>query len=200
MLTTTESDATSSSSSSAAASEIATLIRGRRTIHDFAPEAPPAGLIAEALEDARWAPNHHLTQPWRFYHVGPETREQIARLNADLLAERKGIAAGEEKYQRWNAIPGWLVVTCQLDDDEIRAREDFAATCCVVHNLSLLLWSRGIGMKWTTGPVTRTEEFHELLWIDPRVETVVGLLWYGYAQEIPVTTRRPAGEVLVSLP
>lgn len=179
---------------------VAGLIRSRRTIHDFLEQAPPPELLREGLELARWAPNHRLTEPWRFYVLGPETREAVSRLNAEQVAARDGAAAGEEKYQRWRRIPGWLLVTCARSDDELRAREDYAATCCAIHNLALFLWSHGVGMKWTTGAVTRSEAFHELTWVDPQVETVVGLIWYGYAAEVPVTARRELDETLVVLP
>lgn len=179
---------------------VADLLRHRRTIHDFTTEMPDRALIDEALDLARWAPNHHLTEPWRFYLIGPETREAIARLNGDLVAAKSGAEAGEAKYQRWRQIPGWLVVTCQNDDDERRNREDYAATCCAVHNFSLYLWSRGVGVKWTTGAVTRSSDFYDLTWIDETVETVVGLLWYGYAAEVPATARKPVSEIMVTLP
>jgi nitroreductase len=180
--------------------DAASLIRSRRTIHDFLPERPPETLIREALDVARWAPNHHLTQPWRFYLIGAETREQICRLNADLVAQRKGKEAGEDKYQRWSGIPGWMVVTSLKNEDPVREREDYAATCCAIHNLSLYLWTQGVGVKWTTGPVTRHDDFYELTWIDSEVESVVGLVWYGYAAEVPLATRSAVDEVLVSLP
>ena len=176
------------------------LIRERRTIHDFAQDPVPAELIHDALAAACWAPNHHLTQPWRFYRIGDETREAIARLNATMVTQKKGEAAGEEKYQRWRTIPGWLVVTSARSDDEQRDLEDYAATCCVIHNFSLLLWAQGVGVKWTTGAVTRSEEFYDLTWIDPHAERVVGLVWYGKPAEIPMTARSALDEVMVSLP
>ena len=52
-------------------------IRGRRTHKSFEPEPVPRELLEELLELARWAPNHHLTQPWRFRVLGPES---LARL------------------------------------------------------------------------------------------------------------------------
>ena len=76
------------------------LVRERRTIHDFTQDPVPAEQVRDALAAACWAPNHHLTQPWRFYWIGDETREAIARLNATMVAQKKGEAAGEEKYQR----------------------------------------------------------------------------------------------------
>jgi nitroreductase len=179
---------------------VAALIRARRTIHDFLPDEVPRDLIVEALDAACWAPNHHLTQPWRFYLVGPETKEAIAKLTRDMVTAKKGADEGQAKYERWRAIPGWIVVTSARSDDPQRTLEDYASTACTIHNLSLQLWTHGIGVKWTTGAVTRTDEFHDLLWIDPEVEQVVGLVWYGRPSETPVTARHAIDEVLVSLP
>ncbi len=45
-------------------------LRGRRTIELFLHTPVPAALVREALEAATWAPNHHLTEPWKFYLLG----------------------------------------------------------------------------------------------------------------------------------
>ena len=182
------------------AEAIAELIRSRRTINFFKPDPPPKELVLQALDAARWAPNHHLTEPWRFYLLGRETAEAVARLNARLVMEKKGVAAGEEKLQRWLAMPGYLAVTCVKSDSPVQAREDYAACCCAVQNAMLALWGEGVGCKWGTGVVTRHAEFYDLLWIDPEVEETVGLFFYGYPEEIPVTPRKPLSEVLVELP
>ncbi len=186
--------------SSAKAAIAAELIRSRRTIHEFLPQPPPRELVRRGIELARWAPNHLLTEPWRFYLLGPQTATAIARLNAELVSRKQGPAAGQAKQERWLAIPGWLVVTCENSDDSIRAREDYAACCCAIQNFALYLWSEGIGVKWTTGAVTREPQFYDLIWVDPVVETVVGLLWYGYPAEIPQTPRKALNEILVELP
>lgn len=179
----------------------AELIRSRRTIHDFRPEPrPPRDLILRGLELARWAPNHFLTEPWHFYLLGPQTAEAIARLNAELVTRKQGPKAGQLKLERWRAIPGWLAVTCENSDDPVRAREDYAACCCAIQNFSLYLWSEGIGVKWTTGAVIRDPGFYDLIWVDPQLETVVGLVWYGYPAEVPQTARKPLGQSLVELP
>lgn len=180
---------------------LARLMRERRTIHDFIPgRMPPRELVLKAIDLARWAPNHHVTEPWHFYLLGPQTAESIARLNGEIVARAGGEAAGRAKYERWRAIPGWLLVTCDRSDDERRAREDYAACCCALQNLLLYLWSEGVGVKWTTGAVTRDARFFDLVWVDPAVESVVGLMWYGYAAEVPQTGRKPVAEVTVTLP
>ena len=173
------------------------IIRGRRTIHLFDPDRiPPRDEILTAIDLARWAPNHHLTEPWKFYLLGSETAEAIARLNAEQVAKERGRTAGQAKLERWLGIPGWLVVTCRRSEDETREREDYAACCCAVQNLQLYLWSRGVGAKWTTGSVTRSDRFFEILEIDRKTERLVSMLWYGYPLDIPQPPRKSVEETL----
>lgn len=175
------------------------IIRTRRTINFFGPGLPPEDLILEAIDLARWAPNHNLTEPWRFYLLSENTKSTIVELNADLVARDKGARAADLKRKRWSEIPGWLVVTSLKSSNELRTREDYAATCCAVYAMCLHLWSRGVGTKWTTGAVTRDPRFYEAIWTDPVVEQVVGLIWYGYAAEVPVSTRKPVSEIVVEI-
>ena len=179
---------------------VARTIRDRRTIHSFKPECPPFDVVRSAIDLARWAPNHHRTEPWRFIHAGPETVAQIVDLNTALVSQAKGREAGEAKRLRWSEVPGWLIVTCDRSNDEIRQQEDYAACCCAIQNLALALWSHRIGVKWTTGAVTRHPGFYELLGTTPAVCMIVGLLWYGYFDEPPAQTRKDADEILTRLP
>lgn len=179
---------------------VARLLQSRRTIHLFEPELPPEDVLLRGLDLARWAPNHRLTEPWRFHLLGPETAAAVVELNAELVEAKRGASAAAAKRERWGAIPGWLVVTCPVEDDPVRAREDYAACCCAIQNLQLYLWSEGLGTKWTTGAVTRTAAFYDLLGLDPENETVVAMLWYGTPSDVPTTQRRPLDDVLRRLP
>ena len=59
--------------------ELEQAIRTRRTHKAYGPEPVDRETLAELLELARWAPNHHLTNPWRFRVLGPGA---LARLKA----------------------------------------------------------------------------------------------------------------------
>lgn len=179
---------------------VADIVRARRTIHRFHAALPPSMVIEDALALACWAPNHHRTEPWRFALLGPETAEQVALLNAELVRAKSGEEAAASKLQRWREMPGWLVVTCQRSTDPQREREDYAATCCLLQNFALLLWEQGIGIKWTTGKVTRDPRFMTLVGADPALESCVGLVWFGYPAEVPAQARRPLAELLRVLP
>jgi len=183
------------------AAALARLIRGRRSINLFEPEPVGTERLLEAIELARWAPNHRLTEPWRFYLLGEATAEAAARSAADLDAETKGSRAGEARYARLKAIPGNFVVTTRRSDDELTDRENYAACCCAVQNLMLYLWQHGIGVKWTTGAITREPRFYELLGIDSGVERIVGLFWYGRPKVVPQPQpRRDVGEIAIEMP
>ncbi len=175
---------------------IAQVLRERRTVHDFTAGVPPQTLLGRAIDLARWAPNHRRTEPWHFYLLDRASAERIVALNTELVRASKGDKVAEVKQRRWLEMPGWLVVTCTLSDDELREREDYAACCCAVHSMSLYLWEQGVGMKWTTGAVTRDRRFFDIVGIDPARESIVGLFWYGYPAAVPIQNRKPLKEVM----
>ncbi len=180
--------------------EFAEVLRGRRTIELFLQTPVPDELVHEAIEAATWAPNHHVTEPWRFYLLGENTLTQALDLCREIVAAKKGERAGEFKRESWSAKPGWVVVTCRHSDDELLAREDYAACCAATQNFMLYLWKAGVGSKWTTGDIARDARFLDILGIDGEREFVVGLVWYGYPKLTPTQSRKGLSEVMVQLP
>ena len=176
------------------------VIRGRRTINLYLQTPVPGQLVREAVEGATWAPNHHVTEPWRFYRLGRDTVERCLDLCYDIVAAKKGTEAAAFKREQWSEKPGWLAVTCRHSGDELREREDYAACAAAIQNFMLYLWKAGVGSKWTTGDITRDERFFDILGIDPDEEFVVGLLWYGYPKITPEQKRRTLDDVLTELP
>jgi nitroreductase len=184
---------------SAEAENFSAVLRGRRSIDLFAAEAVAADTIRSAIEVARWAPNHRLTEPWRFYLLGPATLRPVIDLAVELEIAKKGERAGPVRRARLEAIPGMFVLTSARSDDALLEREDYAACCCAAQNLMLYLWLQGIGVKWTSGGITRQQRFFDLLGIDFAKESVVGLFWYGVPRVIPTQKRRPVEEIVTQL-
>ena len=180
--------------------EFARVLRGRRTIDQYLQTPVPEELVREAIEVATWAPNHYVTEPWRFILPGPQTVERIVDLNASIVAQRKSPEHGEHKRNVWSEKPGWLIVTCPRSDDALREREDYAACCAAIHNFTLYLWKAGVGSKWTTGPVTRDPRLFDIIDADYETEFVVGLLWFGYPKITPQQSRNAVENVLTELP
>lgn len=176
----------------------------RRTVHDYDPSRPvPEDALARALECAVRAPNHKLTNPWRFTRIGPQAREGIAALGVRLKTDGRDLPPPllEKIRKKFTGAPELLVVTQALDHDEHRRREDYAAVACAIQNLMLSLWSEGIGSKWSSGGVTTHDDTYALAKVPPG-EEIVGFLWIGYPErdDCPTAPRRPVEEILRLVP
>lgn len=179
---------------------LAERIRARRSVNLFLKQPVSRRLILDAIEVARWAPNHHVTEPWRFYVLGEETIARCVELTRTVVTERKGEDKGNFKAEAAAERPGWLVVSCRRSGDELLQQEDYASCCCAIQNLMLYLSEAGLASKWTTGPITRDERFYALLGADPIRELIVGLVFYGYPKITPQQSRKNVVEITVELP
>jgi nitroreductase len=184
---------------SAHAEDFASVLRERRSIDFFAPDSVGSDKLLAAIEVARWAPNHRLTEPWRFYLLGSVTMRAVVDLAVELEIAAKGERAGPVRRARLDAVPGMFVLTSTRSDDALVDRENYAACCCAAQNLMLYLWTKGIGVKWTTGGITRQQRLYDLLGIDSSKESLVGFFWYGVPKVIPSQKRRPVEEIVTQL-
>jgi nitroreductase len=175
---------------------LAERMRARRTTKLFLKRPVNKQLVRDAIEVARWAPNHHLTEPWHFYAFGDGLKAKCIELIRTIVAESKDEDIAEFKAKSAAEIPGWLLVTCRTSDDELLQREDYASCCCAIQNLTLYLSEAGVASKWTTGLITRDPRLFDLLDIDPAEEFVVGLIWYGYPKILPTQSRKPVDQIL----
>jgi nitroreductase len=155
--------------------DVEAAIRGRRTHKSFAAEPVPPRELEELFELARFAPNHHLTQPWRFRVLGPES---LARLKE---------AAGPVEAPKLDRAPTLVVAAALLTGAQQQDEEDVCATAAAVYAVLLGAHARGLASYWRTPAVLRTREGREALGI-PHGERVLGLIHLGR----PVT--QPAGK------
>ncbi len=180
----------------------------RRTVFRYRDQAVPDDVLQRALEAARWAPNHRLTEPWRFYVAGAKTRTALGEA-AEIVARQKARDADpadlpaiiDKQRRKITDLPG-LVVVAQVKnpDDAFMEKEDYAAVSCAIHNLVLSLWADGVGAQWSTGGVTRHAKTYEILGIDAKALEIVGFIKIGFPDEVPTSKRRPLDEVTEHLP
>ena len=128
------------------AMELDAAIRTRRTHKAYGPEPVPRGVLDELFELARWAPNHNLTNPWRFRVLGPEA-----------LAALKE-AAGPEAATKLDRAPTLVVASAIQCGDTIQDEEDLCAAACAVYAVLLGAHARGLAGYWRTPSVLRTPE------------------------------------------
>ena len=188
--------------------DLTDALLSRRTVYRFEDRPIPGDVLERALEAARWAPNHRLTQPWRFLVVGPETRQRLGPIAARLArVKAKDVSPDEveaviaRQVKKVTGLPGLIVVTNRkTPDDPQREREDYAATCCALHNLVLQLWADGVGAQWGTGGLTRDDETYRALGIEAAADEIIGFVKCGYPAKVPRSERMPLDEVVVRLP
>ena len=185
--------------SAAELERVSELLVGRRTLSRFADTPVDPDLIHAAIDVARWAPNHHLTEPWHFYVLGPKAIQTTIECVRERATEAKGEEMGRRKARRAENVPAWVIVTCKRSDDEIVEREDYAATSCAIHNMALYLWQAGVGMKWCTGSMANTPHYANALGLDTESGFIVGILRIGYPLNTPSQKRRSAETITTVL-
>jgi nitroreductase len=166
------------------------FIRGRRTHKAYAPEPVDRAVLEELFELARWAPNHNLTNPWRFRVLGPEA---LAALKA---------AAGPEAAAKLDRAPTLIAASVLTSpDDPVCDEEDFAAASVATFIVLLGAHARGLGGYWRTPAVLRSPEGRAALGI-PDEERVLGLIHLGRAKGPAklAPERAPVDEIRSYLP
>ena len=160
------------------------LAAARRTHKVFGPEPVPRETLLDLLTVARFAPTHHLTQPWRFRVLGPHA-----------LAALKAVA-GEKEAQKLDRAPTLVLATAVLTGDVVADEEDVCAVAAAIQLVLLAATERGIATYWRTPPVLRTKPGRESLGI-PDGERFLGLLHFGSAERDPAARERAPVESYV---
>ena len=160
--------------------EVENGIRTRRTHKRFGPEPVPATVVEELLELARWAPNHHLTEPWRFRVLGPESLRRLA-------------ATGKPgELEKLSRAPTLIVASAKLTGDEHQNHEDVLATACAVYIVLLAAHARGLASYWRTPRVLQMPEGRAAIGMGDD-EEFVALIHLGPAVEEPTGKGRAPG-------
>ena len=172
-------------------------IHNRRMNNDFSEVVPDRDAVQRMLDAAVWAPNHRLTNPWRFFVLEKNgyKRAQVAQLAYDNQFARSGDqenAAGSR--QRVLGAPALIYVYSIPGDSEEMTQENYAAACCAVQNLLLAAVAEGLAGDWSTGNVTRHPQLAETLGAEPEW-TMVGALFIGQPSRPSASVRTPADDV-----
>jgi nitroreductase len=168
--------------------DVEDAIRSRRTHKQYGRAPVDEATLRELLDLARHAPNHHLTQPWRFRVLGPETRRRVEEL------------AGEKEAAKLRRAPTLVLATAALSGDPLTDEEDLHATAAAVYAVLLGATARGLASYWRTPACFREASVREALGLAGD-ERVVALIHLGpRVSEPPVKARAALDEVLTILP
>ena len=168
--------------------ELEDAIRERRTHKAYGAKPVERATLEQLFELARWAPNHNLTNPWRFRVLGPSA---LARLKD---------AAGPEAAGKLERAPTLVAVSVtQTGEDAVRDEEDLVAGAIAAYIVLLAAHGRGLAGYWRTPAVLRTDAGRDALGV-PRDERLIGLLHLGPPrQEREPPERAPTGNVVTFL-
>ncbi|MEP6491879.1 MAG: nitroreductase [bacterium] len=169
-------------------------IQQRRSIKRFAEQLVTREQIETLLDSATLAPNHRLTQPWRFYVLGPEARyayglalgDRKARKLEDTEAAR---AMRETVASEHRALPCMIAVAVVNNDNPEIREEDYAAVMMAVQNLSLAAVEIGLGTHIKSGGVMGDAAARVAVGArdDERIVAVVNV---GVPAEVPAAKKR----------
>ena len=177
-------------------------IQRRTSVRRYRQEPVTRETIERLLECAVRAPNHKLTEPWRFAVLTGTAKTRLAEIRAghrlrkyDDPASEEARARSEKARRETLETPAIIVVMARTSEDEITREEDYAAVMMAMANLMTAAESLGLGTYLKTGGVMQDPALAQLVGL-PSGYRVVGVLSLGYPVE-PETPRRrrPAGEL-----
>ena len=171
---------------------------GRRMAWKFKDESVPREAIERMLDVAVWAPNHRLTEPWRFFVLEKESpvRRKVAELAYDFVLEHTNLP-GRALAARHKVLepPIVIYVYCAPGPSEEATRENYAAVCCAAQNISLAGVAEGLAVTWETGGPTRHPDLMATLGAEPDW-TLVTMLNIGVPAENLTSRRTPVSNFI----
>lgn len=173
----------------------------RRSIKLFNGQPVERDILLSILDDAVWAPNHQLRQPWRFVVAcGKELEDLYSVLKEFAIPKWKDLSEEDlEKQMNKFTTPGGYVFVVVPEDARQKERlEDYAAASMLVQNIQLLAWDRGIGSCWKTPGYLDNPLFREALGVQSG-ERIISMLQVGYFDEMPKPRDRKGVEDLVTI-
>jgi nitroreductase len=178
--------------------EVNQAIETRRSVGQVKQDPVPREIVEKILESAVHAPNHRLTEPWRFHVFTGKgrgelarARAEVARIQAEAEGEEEEFAAGRISRERKKVFraPVVIVVISKGGRDEVETLENYAACAAAVQNMQLTAHSLGLGTIWRTGPVAYHPYMREFFGLD-NGDKIVAHLYLGYPDVTERSRRR----------
>jgi len=152
-------------------------------------------IIWQILENANWAPNHGLTQPWRYKVFTDSGLEKLASFQANLYQQLTPVEKFKpEKYERMQTNilkSSHVIVICmqRQRSEKILEIEEIEAVACSVQNMALTAAAYQICSFWGSGGITYTDELKEFLGLGAK-DKCLGYLYLGYSDNPTTQSRR----------
>lgn len=168
-------------------SEINECLRTRRSIYpvQFSTRKVHKELIEILIENARWAPTHKLTQPWRFKIFHDAGAVKFGEDHAEMYKTRTPESEfNPVKYRKLkdNGVKSSAVIAIIMRRDpkeSVPLEEEIAAVAAAVQNMHITCNAYGLAAYWGSGGCTYTVEMKEYLKLDEK-DQCLGFFHVGY--------------------
>lgn len=185
------------------AAEISQLIRNRRSIYpvQYSDEQVSDHIIEEMLENANWAPNHGLTEPWSFTVFKGDGIKKLATFQSDLY-RKVASAAGNFDESKFKKLAQKPLLSSHIISIGMKREpkerfpevEEIEAVACAVQNMYLTATAHGIGCYWGSGGITYFEEAKSFFGLGEK-DRLLGFLYIGKPKgQWPEGKRKPISE------
>lgn len=180
-------------------------IATRRSIKAFTRTPITDGAIDELLALAVHAPNHRMTEPWRFYVLGPQARHAYGAVlgarKAKKIDDADAAQAVVDKVAASHRdLPAMLAVAMVLDENPEIREEDFAATYMAIQNICLAAPALGLGTHIKSGAVMDDPRARAAVGV-PEGQRIVATIFLGEPEDIPEPKpRRSASDFTIRVP
>ncbi|HEY2805112.1 MAG TPA: nitroreductase [Gemmatimonadales bacterium] len=178
-------------------------IARRTSTRTFRAAPLPRHVIERLLASAVRAPNHKLTEPWRFAVLTGASKSRYAEIRAAWRAVKFEGQPDEQTKRADKArrealdTPAFVAVMCAESQDPVRREEDYGAVMMAVENLLVAAAADGIGSFLRTGGIMEQPEVRELVHL-PAGYRMAGIISLGYLATEPEPTprKKPLNEVV----
>jgi nitroreductase len=174
-------------------------IHSRSSIGKLSDQLPSREQIEQLLDAAIRAPNHHVTEPWRFFVVAGDARAELGDLMADLLAktlddptsDRAQNRLRQERSKPLRAPVLIIVAASPSREGKVIEAEEVTATAAAVQNILLMAHDMGLGAQWRTGGIAYDSSIKSWLGLDEG-DQVIAIVYLGHPAMSPRHSKRQA--------
>ncbi|MGN7356426.1 nitroreductase family protein [Paenibacillus sp. SAF-054] len=176
---------------------ISEAIRTRRSVGKVTQEDVPTSQIEQILEAGTWAPNHRMTEPWRFFVLRGEGRRVLGEALADVALAMSADPASPEaaaaaESARMKPLRAPVIITVAVtpkEHEKVIELEEYGAVFAAIQNMLLEAHGLGLGAIWRTGEPTYHAKMNEHFGLGDH-DKVLGFIYLGVPAEVSQTNAK----------
>ena len=157
-------------------------IMTRRSVPKTGDGIPSGDAIERLLDAAVMAPNHHLTEPWRFVVLTGDALKDLGEVFARHASRTGGNAELARDLPQRAPVVITVIEHPRVGDPHVPEIEDHYAVGAAMQNILLAAHASGLVAMIRTGAQARLPEVREFLGLS-RGEFIAGFIYVGFPLE-----------------